>query len=927
MSSGGSVEVSISGRDQNLVTLLTALEARMKRTDQIGIQLASTVGTTFDAAQRRAANSAITEAQALARAAQAAGDDALAHRILVGALGNASAASDKSVASLTTSINKLQNGSNAAQQFGSAMKSGLLGIVGPAALASAAIGGVIAVAGSFKDAFLLKAQLDATTASINAQLKGVRDTGQVYAEAAAFAKEFKLTQQETTEAIAASIGVMRTSKAGVEDILSVLARLQVLSPEQSLQEAAVAVKALASGDTTSLVTRFEVGRDKANQMKQEIQGGADAVQVLNRFLNDTGIGMDTLAAKTTGAAGAMKDLAIATERRQLAQAGQAGGAGLAILQAEINVNNALANALSGNANALYAAAKAQDEAYNAALHRGVTESEAAAAGVEAHRATLARFTNVQATVAGGVDAVTAAITQAIGASAAHTSGMQNEIQGAVQAGNAERQHAQELQNATTQAQIDTQAKQALTDQTALLNAQTQAAVDAFLALNPNLSASGAAAAAGAAGFPPLIARLIEATLRAREARNALADFNALAGVRALAAPARGENQEDIAAFKTSVLTGERQKARAEAAAAAEAERRYQQQLGNTAPALEHARAELAQLTVGSAAYIDKQTEIARLEKSSVGSSRAAGAAKISDQARLNNTLLSDQERFQDQMENAERAHQQKLLDIDREFAKRSLEQQKQNEVSKRQSRADFYDNLTSATGDVGKQVAQSLSASYEQAYAQAQAIAQAGNQKLADDYLKLKQRQINDELEFQKNLAAARKDGDPAEVARLEAIHKLRQDAAAEEEKQLLAGGDANVTARDEALAEEQRSFEEQQGKIGTAAEQAAQRKVDAAVRSGKAVSDENTLLLEQETILNRMGRTAAPGATAGPAPAAGAAAAAPAAGAPASLDTLAGLLGTIAAAVDAAKDAITRAQGETTGAVRGLSSTRLSGA
>jgi hypothetical protein len=267
-----------------------------------------------EAAQSRAAVAALRLEQAQARVAQAATNSG------IGAL-------PRTFAGLTT---EMQSAATGMLSFG------------------AALGVAASVAQSFADAFTFKAQLDATTTSVNAQLKGVRDSGQVWSEASAFAQTYKLTQQETTEAISASIGVMRASKAPIEDVLGVLARMQVLSPEQSLQEAAIALKALASGDTTSLTTRFEVGRDVANQMKAEILGGADAVAVMSKFLGDTGIGMDVLAAKTTGAAGAIKDAAIASEQLKLAQAEFANGPGLAILQAQIEITRGATRALSGD---------------------------------------------------------------------------------------------------------------------------------------------------------------------------------------------------------------------------------------------------------------------------------------------------------------------------------------------------------------------------------------------------------------------------------------------------------------------------------------------------------------------------------------------------------------------------------------------------
>src|SRR5262245_30328155 len=105
----GSVTVEIQGRDVNLVALLTRLDGQMKQTAQTGIRLAQATAGPVSAAQERAANAAIAEAQAMARAAVAVGDNARAHQILVTALGNSTGASDRAVASLTAQIGRLQS--------------------------------------------------------------------------------------------------------------------------------------------------------------------------------------------------------------------------------------------------------------------------------------------------------------------------------------------------------------------------------------------------------------------------------------------------------------------------------------------------------------------------------------------------------------------------------------------------------------------------------------------------------------------------------------------------------------------------------------------------------------------------------------------------------------------------------------------------
>jgi hypothetical protein len=467
--------------------------------------------------------------------------------------------------------------------------------------------------------------------------------------------------------------------------------------------------------------------------------------------------------------------------------------------------------------------------------------------------------------------------QAAVAAQVHSGSMDLEVQGAIQAGLAIRAAAQATADSTVQTQIDAQAKAALTSEAQLLTAQTQATANAFLAANPNIAASGAAAAAAAAGFPPLIAQLIGVTARANEARNALAAFNALAGVQALRAPTRAEATEDVTSLRTSVLkdhTAARDKQVAATVAAAAAEARLQSIQGNEIPTIQRLRdeAEALKKTRGedSADYINKLADIALAEKRAAaggggGGGRGAGGgagAKLTDQQKLNNTLLADQAKADDKAADLERDHYRTLLKIQADFEQKSLDQQHANEVSKRQGRADFYDNLTSSSKELGAKESQALSAEYESAYAKAQSIAQAGNQKLADDYLAMRQQQLNKEIEYQKARKQAADDGDKGEVARLDAIRKLQVEADAEKEKQLLAGGDPNVKARDDALAQEDTRYDEAQGKIVTASDRATQAKIVNAQSAGKAIDVENLKLKEQAAYYDRIrARTGVPSA------------------------------------------------------------------
>lgn len=153
----------------------------------------------------------------------------------------------------------------------------------------------------------VQASLDRTRGSLGAVLGSQARANSIFDEANRFADRYKLTQQEMAGAIQASSQIIRTSHSPLQDILSDLGRLNVLSPEQGLEGAALAMRELTSGDTRSLVGRFEVSRDAANAMKREIQGGADAVQVLDRYLTSAGITDGALEASLAGASGQQRE--------------------------------------------------------------------------------------------------------------------------------------------------------------------------------------------------------------------------------------------------------------------------------------------------------------------------------------------------------------------------------------------------------------------------------------------------------------------------------------------------------------------------------------------------------------------------------------------------------------------------------------------
>jgi hypothetical protein len=896
MTNVATLSVDIIAHDK-VSAVLTKLDGQLARTNQSATRTGAAIGTGIGGGTQKAASGALALQQAQARLETQQGNLAAAAQRLQHALAQVGTTSVQTINAQRQLLAVQTQMATGTSALGGHFKSleGSIGAVGgaigglPGQLLSvssgigaltAAVGVGVSVFNSFADAFKFKAELDATTASITAQLKGVRDSGQTFADAASFANKYKLTQQETTEAIAASIGVMRASKAPIEDILGVLARMQVLSPEQSLQEAAIALKALASGDTTSLVTRFEVGRDVANQMKAEIQGGADAVAVMSKFLGDTGIGMDTLAAKTTGAMGAMKELSQAQEQLQLAQAAFAQGPGLQILQAQIALTRNATNLLSGDfktlANDLGVLAVATNPLVSALTAVGVADdfligkiNELAGTSIPSLFAPMemmidewARFLGIATPVAPVIDqtstafdsyrAAATASAMASAAAAAEVAAMTGEIN----------TNAQAAVLAAGQQQAQTIATQALTQ-------ETNAAVNAFLALNPNLDAAGIASAIAAGKVPPLIGQLAALRLAADATAAALGRLAAqqagVAGVSKLfAAGVTGQTGSaggiagrlgggggSISREQDALRQSERDLALARAGSAEEQIALLQAQADKTVNLIEKNK-----LLIRIEGLKNKGAKGAK----GAGGGGAAGA-KLTDAQKLNNQLLTSQEQYAQKSEDAEQSHLDRLLAINEDFQEKMKDAQENFAQSRLDGDASFYSALGDVT-DHGLQ--QAMSAQYEAAFLEAEQIAKTKGADVADAFLKAKEAQILAQGKRTAEIAKAEEEGDAGKAEYLRGVD-AKYKAAEERRLAAIAAGDDSVAAqRDKALAEEGDKYAAAQDKLAESSERSEARAITAAQNRGAAIDAEK---LKVDGVADSYARIGANAARAGVTP------------------------------------------------------------
>lgn len=550
---------------------------------KLGNQAVAGIRQTADATkaaaaeEARAAQAALTRAQAVARLQVALGQNAVAERTLSTALASVTTETNGSIRAQIQLVSIQQRGATAASAEAAAQRqamdamrasvapvvevgaatqnatsyvgaftSGLAGMAGPAAVAGGALALLAGTANSFKEAFVFKAQLDATNTSIGIQLHGVRDSSQAFAEASVFAARYRLTQQDTAAAIQASIPILRSSNASLSEVEATLLRLQVKKPEKSLADAARALDELKAGQIISIVDQFNVSRDAANKMKDEIAKGGDAVKVLSTYLTSAGIGMEALETRTKGAQGALNSLAVSQEKLKIAQAQFAQGPGLALLQQQIKVTDDATQAFGGSFIGLNNAVRDSVGVFNPAIDllgkynnavlggaesvarflgltgRGGTSGPIAAfvAGVQGGVTSTNAFGGAVADVGNRLDPFGTTTTVAAVAVKALTLNMDDERRAAGQLQAVTGQATSDILRSAQASSVDAAQKALQAAQTKLVADQNRLATDAFLALNPNMDASGAIAAAAAQGYGAAIGPL--AALRI-ELRGATAD--------------------------------------------------------------------------------------------------------------------------------------------------------------------------------------------------------------------------------------------------------------------------------------------------------------------------------------------------------------------------------------------------------------------
>lgn len=949
--SGGTIVVTLEGRDTNLGQLLSKIESQMAR-GVVAARQYDTAMAQISPTTSRLESANLSYAQSLARAAVASGDFAGAQRILAGALQqvtpNTTAASN-AVNQLQRTIDQASAAqtkqrsifTNAAQGFNS-----LIGAYFAVTTAAKAFGAVIDQGNQLEKQQAILRGLSGDTATYEKNLSTARQQQEKFGGSLA----------DNVEGVANFANLSRRTGVEIGKLTDLARGLATIDPAQGFKGAGIALKEFFSGDITSLARRFEIPRDALNGIK-DIADQGDRLAALEQVLAKFGVTQELIAASANTTAVQYEKLTGAATDA-IAAIGQALATGLepaarkatTILQAVATGISSLENKGTGK---LAIAASLIDASKNADdFNRRITDANIAIdasfaelntnilsyiPGVNLFQASLAKttaeglkfkatsdavFAFTKSLRESGVDALQLAtvtdklnggffqletrmanlgnvtpqarqemdtyektllavaltgeegigIAQAFAQEVANggessvsaTARLQEYILGLAQSNELTRQRIAGEQDAAVAAKEHAAAiiaeNQELTNN-AFENVSTAAAADLLKQREEQLTAAalGSVGGLGASGNAA-----IDMAKQFNVAEGAAADLiNMLRNLdiaKNLAnAKTPSENNTVVAnalAGRTINLDNLRQ-AQKSLDGVNDAMRDQAFQSANAAGKVKILNDELKKLSPGTEAYIRKQTEIAAAEDKSAKTRKKAGGAKLSDNEKIHNQLAAQEDKFQSKVEDAEQKHQDNLLKIVQDAAKKQLETQKENEVQKRRSRFDFYKSLNSS--DIPPVDKQKFAQSYEEAFAEAQRIAQSGRAKLSQEFLALRKSQIQELQELAQDEAEIKSDKDlsksdrQARLRDLEAERQLLLDAQEEEKKNLLEGGDKNQNDLQERISDENKAYADQLTQIVTNADRAADAKIAAAERAKKAVSNENKAYADQLSIIDQI--------------------------------------------------------------------------
>jgi hypothetical protein len=819
---------------------------RLREMEQIGKQSAQALQSSLSSSFRNVASSTnqassqvaqslrrqqdemIKTAQAEARLAAAGRDYTSAARILQQALSGVSERTRQVISAEAQLVRMQQYAAKETESLSRGMRI-LTSTAGALTNALGALGigmGLQAAVQGAQQAMALANSIEQAEASLRAVAKTTQIADQAIRLASQNQALFGGTLAENISVMQNFVMLSQRTGASLQDLLKTSQLLSVVNPAEGLQGASFALSELLAGDITSIVERFNLPRQAIRQLVQEAQNGGDILAGVQQLLAQQGVTAETLSERLT----------------TTAQTYVAFGAAVEQAQAKIGsfLSEALAPAtlaLTEMLNRFSGAPTMIDQVAQQIINSAGSYQEYVAAVQQANekiiqynrsglvlavdvlpQLTEAQYTYMQALLAQGM-----ATEEAL--QKAQQFGLQMEINddGVVtytESSTALAEAKEYLAAITSHLAIAEDAQtvaQAEAERMARLQAETLSNVAAekikasieserltIAQKNLEQAIKQAAAASGdvAAAVQTIVAQY---GLEEQTVSSLIDAYRQLEAARA-----RAEQQQAINAARTAMIDERK----------AERERLYAQR------ALERQKEEEAQRAAQRAA---------RRTSRGGGGGRAA-SPKVEQVTQEQKEL----ERVQQQIVAQTERYEQRLLQIQQDYAQRAQIALLSFADAQVEGRAQFYDRL----GQIQDQnLRQQLSAQYEAAMQEAASIAASLGGDVAEKYLQEQTRIILAQAERQKKIAEAEAEGKTDEAAYLRGVDELYRQAEQRKLEQIKSGqGSINEQQR-LALQELEQQYQENTSSIVTKEEQKRQ-----------AILQTNEALREQARLVGATG-------------------------------------------------------------------------
>ena len=245
----------------------------------------------------------------------------------------------------------------------------------------------------------------------------------------------------------------------------------------------------------------------------------------------------------------------------------------------------------------------------------------------------------------------------------------------------------------------------------------------------------------------------------------------------------------------------------------------------------------------------------KLPKAEKGGGAGGGSTARDDQSKLNDQLAMDQLKADQAAEDALIAHEERMLEIRKDYAERTLRAIEDYQEDQKSGRASFYESLTGIE-DHGLQKA--MSAQFEAAAMEAGKIAQTLGPDVAAQFLQQMQTNILNQAKRQQEIAKALdkngEDFNPALAEYLQGVDQLFRVSEQGAINKILRARDSLASQEAGAVEEAQQKYIDALLKISDNAAESAERRIEAVRLAGKEIDLEIAKVEELGIMYEKIG-------------------------------------------------------------------------